>query len=90
MKKFTNFCIKYAIFITENYISMDWSDYTKLGKIYYYPFWLIRSCVIWLICPIFYFEYSFKQSSWYEHYKMLQNDPEYQAQMTKALRFLNF
>ena len=89
MKRFTNFCIKYAIFITENYISMDWSEYKTIGKVYYYPFWFIRSCIIWAICPIFYPVFWFKQISFYQFVKKMEKDPKYQEQMMRSMKMFN-
>jgi hypothetical protein len=72
MKKIIDFLISFALFITINYITEDWSTCTKLGKIYYYPFWFIRSMIYWIVCPIFLPEYFFKQSKFYQNFKKLQ------------------
>jgi hypothetical protein len=77
MKKFIDFLILFAIYVTENYITEDWSIYKPIGKIYYYPFWFIRSILIWIICPVFIPEYLFKQSDLYKQIKKIQNSPEY-------------
>jgi hypothetical protein len=90
MKKFINFCISFALFITIRYINEDWSDYTKLGKLYYYPFWFVRSCLVWLFCPIFIPEYLFKQTSIYAYIKKLEEDPQFKTQMAKSMKFLYF
>lgn len=73
MKKIVDFLISFALFITINYITEDWSIYTKHGKIYYYSFWFIRSMIYWIVCPIFLPEYFFKQSKFYQNFKKLQN-----------------
>jgi hypothetical protein len=90
MKKFVNFLILFALYVTVNYINFDWSNVTKLGKIYYYPAWFMRSVLVWLFCPIFIPEYFFKQSSIYKQYKKLQKDPAFQAQMLKSMNMFNF
>jgi len=85
MKKFIDFCILFALYVTANYINEDWSIYTKLGKIYYYPFWFIRSCLIWFVCPIFLPEYWFKQTTIYKHLQKIKKDPAYQASLVKSM-----
>lgn len=90
MKKFKLFCIKYALFIYENHILMDWSIYTKLGKVYYYPFWFIRSCIIWVLCPLFYFEYWLKECSVFKYMQLIEKDPKYQTELMKFMKYLNF
>jgi len=87
MKKITNFLILFALFITENYIVEDWSWYTILGKIYYYPFWLIRSILVWIFCPIFLPEYFFKQSEIYKESKKIIDSPEFQYKIS-TFKFL--
>jgi hypothetical protein len=84
MKKFIDYCILFAIFVTENHITEDWSTCTKLGKLYYYPFWFIRSTIIWLICPIFMPEFWFKRTKLYKHIQKMQSDPQFQAQLYKS------
>jgi hypothetical protein len=59
------FLASFILFYWESYIREDWSVITKLGKIYYYPFWVIRSIFYWLICPIAIPEYFFKRSQLY-------------------------
>jgi len=66
------FLILFALYVNTNYIIEDWSYYTKLGKIYYYPFWVIRSIIIWIICPIFLPEYFFKKSKLYKKIKEIK------------------
>jgi len=90
MKKFIDFCILFALYVTKTYINEDWSIYTKLGKFYYYPGWFIRSLLIWLICPIFIPEYFFKQTDMYKQIKKIQDSPEYQAQMAKTMGMFKF
>ena len=88
MKKFVDFLILFALFITKNYIIEDWSWYTKIGKLYYYPFWLIRSILIWVFCPLFIPEYIIKQSRLYKESKKIMDSPEFQSQLsTKLLKF---
>lgn len=81
MKKIELFCILFALYVYNNYIVEDWSIYKKIGIIYYYPFWLIRSIIIWLICPLFIPEYFFKQSKMYRQIKKIMDSPELQKQM---------
>jgi len=90
MKKFKLFCIKFALFVYTNYITEDRNYINKVGKIIIYPLWFIRSCFVWLICPIFLPEYLFKQSKIYKQIQKIQKSPEYQAQMMKSINFLKF
>ena len=69
MKKFELFCILFILFVYENYIKEDWTDYNQAGKIFLFIPWLVRSMIFWIICPIFLPEYLFKQS---EIYKQIQ------------------
>jgi len=88
MKKFINFVILFALFITKNYITEDWSIYTKLGKIYYYPFWFIRSILVWLFCPLFLPEYFIKKSKIYKKTLKIMNSVEFQEQSSTVFKFL--
>jgi len=45
--------INFLNYFYTNFIMEDWSDWTKTGKIFIYPFWLIRSIVYWCISPLF-------------------------------------
>jgi hypothetical protein len=74
MKKFIDFCILFALYVYKNYIYEDWSVYTKIGEIYYYPAWFIHSTLMWIICPIFIPEYWYKQTNFYKNIdKMLHS-----------------
>jgi len=90
MKKFIDFCILFTLYVYKEYIKEDWRFITKLGKIYYYPFWFVRSCLIWLICPIFIPEYFLKQSDLYKQILKIQNSPEYKAQILKSMGMFRF
>ena len=89
MKKIKIFCAKFALFVYLNYIKEDWSFNNKIGKLYYYPFWFVRSCLVWLVCPIFLPEYFYKQSKLYKEIQKVQKSPEYQAQMMKTMGMFN-
>jgi hypothetical protein len=88
MKKIINVLIKFALFVTENYITEDWSTCTKLGKIYYYPFWFIRSIIYWIIWPIFVPEYLFIQSKLYDEIKKMQKKSNSQLAKEFHLNFI--
>ena len=87
MKKFIDFLISFALFVTNNYITEDWSTCTKPGKLYYYPFWLIRSIIYWVICPIFIPEYFFKKSIIYKQYKTMYTKANSQIGQEYNLNF---
>jgi hypothetical protein len=90
MKKFVDFLISFAMYITDKYIVMDWDIYTKFGKIYLYPGWFYYACVVWLFCPIFLPEYFFKQSKMYKEMKKIQKSPEYKASLARAMSMFKF
>jgi hypothetical protein len=73
-----------------NYILEDWSVVNKTGKVMLYPFWFVRSCLVWLICPVFIPEYKIKQSNVYKEARKFMDSPEYQAQLAKTLSFMKF
>lgn len=86
MKKFVDFLILFALYVTENYIVEDWDIYKPIGKIIIYPFWFIRSVLIWIVSPIFLFEYFFKQSELYKEIEKIKNSPEFKKRMS-AMNF---
>lgn len=90
MKKFIDFCILFVLYVYTNYIKEDWSFYTKWGKIYYYPAWFIRSCLIWLISPMLLIDYFFKQSSIYKYIQDIKTSPEYAEYMIKHSNLFKF
>lgn len=90
MKNFKLFCINFALFVYTNYIVEDWSMVNKTGKVILYPFWLIRSLLVWVVCPIFIPEYFVKQSKVYKEVNKMMQSPEYQAQLAKTLNFMKF
>ena len=87
MKKFIDFLILFALFVTENYITEDWSMLTKTGKLYYYPWWFIRSVIFWIICPIFLPEYWFKQTELYKKIQKMQKKTNTQLAREYRLNF---
>jgi hypothetical protein len=64
--------IEFLLYVTINFINEDWDETTKLGKLYYYPFWFIRSVIMWLICPIFIIPFLVQRSgAWKEFIKSM-------------------
>ncbi len=70
MKKFVDFLILFALYVTVNFINEDWDTCTKLGKIYYYPFWFIRSVLVWIVSPIFIVPFLIERSEAYQDFKI--------------------
>jgi len=60
---------KFILYVYLTYIKEEWEILTSIGQKVLYPFWFIRSFLIWLICPIFIPEYLFKQSKIYKKFK---------------------
>lgn len=50
IKNFYNWLYNY-------YIKEEWNIYKKIGKIIIYPFWLIRSILIYIISPLYFIYY---------------------------------
>ena len=40
--------IKFILFVYNEYIYQDWSELTKLGRIFIKPAWFIRSIIFWI------------------------------------------
>jgi len=66
MKTFKSILAKYILFVYLEYIKEEWECYTPVGRVAIYPLWYARSIGIWLVSPIFVFEYLFKQSNLYK------------------------
>ena len=43
---------EFLLYVYTNHIVEDWSVYTRLGRIYYYLPWLVRSVLVWLMSPV--------------------------------------
>jgi len=78
LKKMKKFLINFLLFVYTEYVYEDFDTFTKIGKIFIYPFWFIRACIIWTISPVFIPIFFIKQSVWYKNIKKLMNSPEYQ------------
>jgi len=63
------YLLEFALWLYVNHIEEDWSTYTKLGKISIYPFWVIRSILIWLTFPLWMISFQFTKSEAYKHYQ---------------------
>jgi hypothetical protein len=64
---------EFLLYVYVNFIVEDWDTCTKLGKIYYYPFWFIRSVIVWLICPIFIIPFFVQRTeTWKEFIKSME------------------
>ena len=84
--------IKFVLWFYTNHIQEDWDEYTKLGKIFIYPAWFVRSIVFWILCPLFILEYKFKQSEIYLAFEQQGSlTPQEMAEFNKIQRqnFLN-
>ena len=56
---------EFLLYVYVNFIVEDWDTLTKWGKRYYYLPWLVRSILVWLICPIFVIPFLVQRSeSW--------------------------
>lgn len=60
------FLIKFIKFLYVYHIHEDFSFYTKIGKIFIYPFWLLKILYVIIFSPIFIFEYFWVNSKFYK------------------------
>lgn len=73
--------LKYVLWLYETHIQEDWDDYTRLGKICIYPFWVIRSLLVWLTFPLWIPAFQFTQSKTYHHYQKFGEAMSMEQQM---------
>jgi len=66
MPKIKSTIAKFLLYVYLEYIIEEWDCYTPIGRVAIYPLWFARSLAIWLICPIFIFEYLFKKTNLYK------------------------
>ena len=59
---------EFLLYVYVNHIVENWDTCTKLGKLYYYPFWFIRSVIMWVICPLFIVPFFIKRSETYKDF----------------------
>ena len=80
--------LNYTLWLYTTHIQEDWDDYTKAGKIFIYPFWVIRSLLIWLTFPLWIPVYQFHNSKIYKHYQEFGKSMtmEEQLEMAKKAR----
>ena len=65
---------RFKKWVLENYIKEEWTDLTTIGKICIYPFWLIRSILIWSVSPILLLYYIFINSKTYKNIETEANN----------------
>jgi len=49
-----------------NHIKEDWEVLSKLGRVYYYLPWLIRSVIMWILSPLFVIPFLIRQTKIYK------------------------
>ena len=54
-----------VLYIYNKYIHEDWDDFTKWGKRFIYPFWLIRIVYITVASPVLILGYYWENSTMY-------------------------
>ena len=60
------FLINFMLFFYTNYIMEDWDELNKFGKIFIYPFWFIKSTIMWIISPLFVVDFLWRKSELYK------------------------
>lgn len=63
------FIIDFLNYFYTNFIFEDWSDWTRTGKIFIYPFWFIRSVVYWCLSPLFLIGFGLGQIKLFQIFK---------------------
>lgn len=63
------FIIDFLNYFYTNFIFEDWSDWTRTGKIFIYPFWLVRSIIYWCLSPLFLIGYGIGQIEFFQELK---------------------
>lgn len=61
---------EFLLYVYVNFIIEDWNLLTKWGKRYYYLPWLIRSILVWLICPIFIIPFLVQRTEVWKQFKL--------------------
>ena len=79
---------KFVLWLYLNHIKEDWDEYNKVGKIFIYPIWIIKSFFIWILFPLFIPAYLFSKSKIYLNFIEFQKDMsmEKQLEMIKTMR----
>lgn len=67
---FKLFLINFVKFIYLTHIYEDFSIYTKFGKIFIYPTWMLKNLYVIVLSPIFLLEYWWINS---KTFKMIEN-----------------
>lgn len=58
--------INFLLWFYVEYIKENWEELKPFARLIMYPFWFIRSIVLWILLPIFIFEYMLINSSLYK------------------------
>jgi hypothetical protein len=67
--------INFILWIYLIYIKEDWTDFTKIGKLFCYPAWIIQSIIIWVLSPLLIPVYATMNSKTYKTFqKQLKNN----------------
>jgi len=79
---------KFLLFVYLEYIKEDWNIYKPFAKMIIFPFWIIRSSLIWIVCPLLIPDYLIRQSSTYKNFQQLatmtpRQIKEFDKQLTK-------
>lgn len=89
MKKIKKYIYDFILYVYCTYIKEEWDLWNKPGKIFIYPFWFIRSFILWVISPIFIIEFQFKKSKYYKKIQKIQKSPEFQKEFMKTMNKFN-
>ena len=73
--------LNYTLWLYTTHIEEDWDVYTKLGKRCIYPFWIIRSVLIWMLFPLWIPVYKFQNSKVFKHYQKFGRSISMEDQM---------
>lgn len=63
---------KFMLFIYIKHIKEDWDLLNSFGKFCIYPFWFIRSVLIWMVSPLLIPQYLFMNSQIYQNFQQMK------------------
>jgi uncharacterized BrkB/YihY/UPF0761 family membrane protein len=64
---------KFFLFVYTEYIKEEWDIYKPFTKVIIFPFWFIRSFLIWLVCPLLIPDYLIRKSKIYKKFQKVMD-----------------
>ncbi|MFW6225767.1 MAG: hypothetical protein ACOC3V_02255 [bacterium] len=64
---------EFLLYVYVNHIQEDWDVYNKVGKVFIYPAWFVRSVLVWLVSPVLLLPFFVKRSKKWNEIKMMSD-----------------